>query len=232
MLHLQREEDFFINSSDTLKNIALFDTIEPYQLDSLLKCLNASACAYKKRDFVVRAGDTSTSLGIVLEGNLQILKEDILGNRAIIARLARGELFGEALVCADAEKSPVSVRAETDCKILFIDFGKLVTTCSSACVFHTRLIRNMLRIMAQKNMYLSGKIDVLSARSTREKIMAYLLSQAQTEGKSSFEIPFSRDALADYLCVNRSALSRQLGHMRDEGILDFNKNRFSLLKNV
>lgn len=222
--------DFFIWILDALKNVELFNGIDSEKLLSLLSCLDARTSEFQKDELAVRAGEPVLGIGIVLDGKLQIIKEDVLGNRAILAQLTYGDLFGASLVSAGTDKSPVSVCAQSDCSVLMIDYHKLIATCSSACGFHLHLIKNMLRILARENIVLSKKIEVLSARTSRDKIMAYLLSQAQRANSRSFEIPLSRDALADYLCVNRSALSRQLSQMRDEGIIDFSKNRFTLNK--
>jgi len=213
---------------DVLKTVSLFEGIEESMLEPMLACLGSTVGNFKKHDIIFLTESEISSVGIVLSGSVQIVKEDILGNRMILAQFHEGELFGESLACAGLKKSPVTVLAASGCEILFIQFKKIVTVCSSVCNFHTTLIENMLRIIANKNILLNNKIDIIFQKTTREKLLAYFMTQIKKSGSKSFEIPFSRDELADYLCVNRSAMSRELGKMRDEGLLKFNKNKFEL----
>jgi CRP-like cAMP-binding protein len=216
------------NYAYLLKKLPLFSGIAESELENLLKCLNSKQDKYLRNDIVVMAGSRITSVGIVLGGTLQIVREDIHGNRNIVAELKQGEMFGETFACAGIAESPVSVIASSDCEVLFIGFGKIITSCSSACIFHTKLIENMLRILANKNIFLNSKIELLSCRTTREKLIKYLENRAKQTGSTTFDIPFSREELADFLCVNRSALSRELGAMSEEGILEYSRNRFVL----
>lgn len=175
------------------------------------------------------AGDAVAEVGVLLMGKIQIVQEDIFGNRTIIDQLTAGHLFAETFICAGIKKSPVTVLTITECEILLIKFRQIITTCSSACEFHTKLIENMLQILARKNMILNQKNKFLSQRSTREKIRAYFMHMIAQQGKFNFDIPFSRSELADYLCVDRSALSRELGKLQDEGKIKFHKNAFEVL---
>lgn len=206
----------------------LFDRISESELDRMLGCLNASLKQYAKGNTIFFAGDPAVRVGVVLTGEAQVVRDDLFGNRTILANLAAGDLFGETFACAGVQVLPVGVLATSPCSVLLLDYRKIIRTCSSDCAFHSRLVENMMRILAQKNLLLSQKIEVLSARTTREKLLAYLSSQASRAGSSSFTIPFSRQALADYLCVDRSAMSAELGRMRDDGLLSFHKNRFEL----
>ncbi|HEY5584965.1 MAG TPA: Crp/Fnr family transcriptional regulator [Ruminiclostridium sp.] len=213
---------------ELLKSVTIFENIDKNQLEALLKCLGSYEQHYSKNDIILMTDSKVSSVGIILSGSAQVLKEDILGNRNILSDLGEGDLFGEVLACANISKSSVTVLTTTGCDVLFIQFNKIVTTCSSACTFHSTLIKNMLQLIAQKNIILSSKIEILSCRTTREKLMVYFSSQIKKNGRSTFKIPFSRDELADFLCVNRSALSRELCNMRDENILSFNKNEFEV----
>ncbi|MFZ2538525.1 MAG: Crp/Fnr family transcriptional regulator [Oscillospiraceae bacterium] len=215
---------------DVLKSVSLFDRINGNELESILKCLHSEVKTYKKDRMVFMAGDKISSIGIVLSGQVQVIKEDIMGNRAILTELCSGEIFGETFVCAGILTIPVTVLAVGDCEIMFIDYKQIITTCSSACIFHTDLIENMLKLIASKSMFLNQKIDILSKRSTREKLLSYFLIQMEKSKSKHFTIPFSREELADFLCVDRSALSRELSKMRDEGLLKYNKNVFELLE--
>lgn len=206
----------------------LFYGISPEELSALLGCLGAKITVCRKQDILLLEGTRVTAVGVVLAGRIRVVREDYLGNRDILAELEPGNLFAESYACAKIAKLPVTVMSVTDGEILWIDYGRIVTTCPNSCRFHSRLIQNMLAIIAVKNVALSRKIDHLSRRSTRDKILAYLSDEAVKTGKSEFDIPFDRQEMADYLCVDRSALSAELGRLRREGILDFRRCRFTL----
>ncbi len=216
------------NYVEILKQVAIFQNVSDESILHMLKCLESYEQVYTKNDILLLAGDKVSSVGIILSGSAQIVKEDIMGNRNIVYEIGTADMFGEAFACAKLAKSPVTVLTTTGCTVMYIGFSRIVTTCSSSCSFHTKLIENMLSLIAQKNIFLNSKIEILSQRSTREKLMAYFYMQVQRTGKSKFRIPFSRDELADFLCVNRSALSRELSKMKQENILDFDKNEFEV----
>ena len=211
-----------------LKTCPLFSGIGEDNLAALLPCLTATPKSCAKDDFVFLAGERAGAMGIVLSGVLHIVQEDFWGRRAILARLPPGELFGEAFACAGLERLPVSVLAAEAAEILLLDYGKIIAPCARNCSFHARIINNMLRILARKNVMLVQKIEHLTRRSTREKLLSYLSAEARRQGKAAFDIPFDRQQLADYLAVDRSALSKELGKMRDEGLIEFRKNAFHL----
>lgn len=212
-----------------LKQCRLFHDIAENELDTMLNCLGARTKIYQKGDFILSAGDEVSSIGIVLSGSVEIVREDVMGRRSLVGSLGQADIFGEALACAGIKKSPTSVLAGSKAEICFTDYGRVVTSCSNACGFHARLIRNMLQLMAYKNLFLNKKLDYLSLKSMREKLSSYLLDQYGLHGGASFTIPFNREGLADYLSVDRSAMSRELGRMRDEGLIIFERNRFELL---
>ena len=213
---------------EVLKKVPLFDGIAENELDMALKCLSPQQRLYEKGEIILRAGEQVSSVGIVLSGRIQIVKEDFAGNRNILADVNQGALFAEAFSCAKVKKLPVTVISVTGSEILFIDYQKIVSSCSNTCIFHARMVENMLEILARKNIMLNQKIEHTSKRSTREKLLSYLAEQAQVQGGKRFLIPFNRQELADYLCVDRSAMSSELGRLKDEGILDFTKNEFEL----
>ncbi|NLL71628.1 MAG: Crp/Fnr family transcriptional regulator [Epulopiscium sp.] len=212
-----------------LKSIALFENIEESDLLTLLLCLSARVSHYYKNQAVFVNGEKITSIGIVLSGQVQIVKEDYYGNRCIVANLDKGHLFGETFVFANTKTLPVSVYSTAESDILFINYHKIITPCSKACHFHNKLIYNMLHILAMKNITLNQKIEFMSKPTTREKLLAYLSYEAQKANSNSFHIPFNRQELADYLSVNRSAMSAELCKLRDDKILNFNRNWFELL---
>lgn len=214
---------------EILKTVSLFKDIEKSEIQSLLSCLSAVIINYDKKQAVFLEGESVDKVGIVLSGQVQVVKEDFYGNRNIVAVLNEGELFGETFVCSDIKTLSVSVFCVTESVIMFIDYRKLITTCSNACSFHNKLILNMLRIVANKNLLLNQKIEFTSKRTTREKLLAYLSAEAKKAGSSSFSIPMNRQELADYLSVERSAMSAELSKLRDDKVLRFNKNNFTLI---
>jgi CRP-like cAMP-binding protein len=207
----------------------LFESIAEKDLTSLLNCLKAKRRKIEKGSFIFNVGDRVSSVGILLSGRLHIVADDFWGNRSIVSNVEPGELFGEVFAFSITEEIPISVTAAIASEIVLIDYKKIITTCSSACVFHTLLIRNMLKNLAKKTFSLMQKMDFITQRTTREKLLSYLSSYAQNVKNDGFEIPFNRQELADYLSVERSALSAELCRMRDEEILTFNKNKFQLL---
>lgn len=217
------------NYYEILKSVSLFDGIKEEDYPSLLTCLSAKVKHYDKNQIVFMKGDDAEKVGIVLSGQAQVVKEDYYGNRSLLTNLEKGMLFGETFVCADIKKLPVSVITTSESNILFIDYIKLSTSCTNACSFHNRMIQNMLKILAMKNLMLNQKIEFISRRTTKEKLLAYLSLEAEKAGGSQFTIPFNRQELADYLSVDRSAMSAELCKLRDEGIIRFHKNEFELL---
>jgi len=213
----------------TLMMSSLFRGVTEQDLEAMLSCLGAVERKYKKNDVILLAGTKVTSVGIVVEGTAQITRDDAEGNRAILSELGRADLFAEAYVAAGAVEVPVTVIATSDCRIIWIPFSKIVGTCSSSCGFHQALIQNMMRVIAMKNIMMNEKMRILSCKTTREKLLTYLSDYSERVGKNKFKIPFSRNELADFLSVNRSAMSRELGRLKEEGYLKYHKNEFELL---
>jgi CRP-like cAMP-binding protein len=221
-----------------LRKSGLFDGCKDNEIDHFLTCLNAKRKKITKNSFVFLRGNKFRSVGIVLSGALHIIEDDYWGNRTITAHLVQGDSFAAAFVCADLQAMPVSVMACEDAEIILFDFDKMVTLCEKPCGFHTQVIKNLLSVMAQKSVTLLKKIHYVTQRTTREKLLSYLSDMAFTNQEhnppqslnSTFEIPFNRNELADYLAVERSAMSAMLCRMRDEGIISFQKNHFTLYK--
>ena len=213
-----------------LESCPLFDGIEREELRALLDCLGARRMDVKKGQVILGEGEPARFVGIVLQGTVQIEKVDYYGNRSILTQAVAGELFGESFACAGAAEMPVSAVATEDGAVMMIERTRITTGCSNACGFHSRLIANLLKIVSVHNLQLNQKLEITGKRTTREKLMAYLLSQAKYQGSDSFTIPFDRQALADYLHVERSAMSAELSKLQKEGILQTKKNHFQLLK--
>lgn len=211
-----------------LQKCALFKNIDTDELKGMLNCLDARAVSYSRNEIIFCEGDPARYVGIVLSGKVQIIKEDFFGNRNIIALMEVSQMFGEAFACAGVKKLPVTATAICDSEILLMPCRRIITTCSNSCEFHNRIISNLLQILAAKNLLLNQKLELISRRTTRDKLMAYLMAQAKQNKSNTFTIPYNRQALADYLGVDRSAMSTELGKMRREGLIDFHKNQFYL----
>jgi CRP-like cAMP-binding protein len=205
----------------------LFAGIEPNDFKSMLNCLSARVEDNRKNDVIILTGNPVNFVGLILSGRVQVIREDMDGNASILTELEMYDIFGETFACAGVEVSPVTVSATEDTSVLLMNYKKIITLCSSNCPFHAKLVENMLKVVAQKNMMLNQKIEILSKRSTREKLMSFFETQRGT-GRF-FTIPYNREELASYLCVDRSAMSNELSKMRNEGIIDFHKNSFEIL---
>ena len=214
---------------EVLKTLDLFKGIDESELMPLLSCLSAKEAHYEKGQTVFLSGEKIECFGIVLSGQVQVVQDDYYGNRSIFAKIGTGNLFGESFACAETKTLPVSVITTIESDLLFIDCHRLAAPCANACAFHRSLIQNMLNIIAMKNISLTQKIEFTSKRTTREKLMAYISAEAKKATSNQFSIPFNRQELADYLSVERSAMSAELSKLRDDGILKFNKNQFELL---
>ena len=194
----------------------------------MLSCLGAKTGSFPKDTFLLRAGDTAESVGLVLSGSVLIVQEDIWGNRNILSKAGAGQTFAAAYACAPGSVLNVSVIAETPVTAMFLNVKRVLNVCPSACEHHSRIIRNLLGELAEKNLRFGEKLTHMGQRTTRAKLMSYLSAEAQRLGTCEFDIPFSRQQLADYLAVERTGLSQELGKMRSEGLLDFHKSHFVL----
>ena len=216
---------------DILKASELFTGLSSDEILSMLKCLDGRLVNCKKGEHVLSQGDSIESISLLLSGKVHIESTDFWGGRNILSVIREGEIFAEAYAFGRA-KAINDVIAAEDSTVLLLNAGKVLRTCSSSCPFHSTLIDNLFNILARKNRLLVQKISQVTKRSTREKVLSYLSDQAKKEGCASFSIPFDRQALADYLAVDRSALSSVLSHLRDEKIIEFHKNEFKLLSKI
>jgi CRP-like cAMP-binding protein len=219
---------FNMKNFSALKKSPLFQGVPEDELGSLVRCLGCTFKSYGKGETVYLAGDFVRELGIVVSGRVHLIKDDAWGNSNIITEVTEGGMFAEAVVCGGVGVLPVTVTAAADAEVMFVDFQRVITTCTSACVFHTLLIRNMIGVFARKNIMLTGKMEHITKRTTREKLLSYLSEQSKLRESKSFEIPFDRQDLADYLSVERSALSAEMSRLKAEGVIDYRKNHFEL----
>ncbi|MDD6237577.1 MAG: Crp/Fnr family transcriptional regulator [Clostridiales bacterium] len=219
------------NYLEMLSQCPLFDGIDQSALNSLIKCMDGKTISVPKGNPVFLEGAPARFVGIVLSGTLQVVREDYYGNRSILTILQPGELFAEAFSFAGLETMPVSVFAVKDSEVLLLDCRRILTTCSDSCHFHTLLMQNLLKGMAKKNLVLSQKIRYMSQKTTKEKLMTFLLDQAKQHGTTEFVIPYDRQALADYLGVERSAMSAEISKLKKSGQIDTKGSWFCINQN-
>lgn len=195
----------------------------------MLNCLQAKLLTFQKGDYVFREGERIYNITVLVKGKLLVQHDDFWGNRNIVNVIRVGEMFGEAYVAPESGSLLNDVIAEEDSAVIFFDVRRILTVCSTACRFHSMVIHNLFFAISEKNRKLVQKIGHMSKRSTRAKLLSYLSEEAKRQNSSHFTIPFTRQQLADFLCVDRSAMSNELCKMRDEGLLQFAKNQFILL---
>ena len=212
-----------------LKRTQMFAGVIDDEIYSMLNCLGARLKSYKKGEYALRQGEHLSDIIVLVEGNLHIQKDDYWGNRSILGQISVGELFGEAYIAPESSALLNDVVAVEDSTIILFDVKRIITTCPSACRFHAMVVQNMFFAISEKNRRLVQKLGHMSKRSTREKLISYLSEEAKKQNTASFTIPFNRQQLADFLSVDRSAMSNELCKMRDDGLLEFDKNQFKLL---
>ena len=212
-----------------LKRTKLFSGVGEEDIASLLSCLGARKKEYNKGEYLLREGEHISDIFILVEGKIHIQKDDYWGTRSILSVISVGEMFGEGYAAPESGALLNDVVAVEDSSVIFFDVKRILTTCSSACRFHNMIVQNMFFAISAKNRKLVQKLGHMSGRTTRAKLISYLSEEAKRQGSSAFTVPFNRQQLADYLCVDRSAMSNELCKMRDEGMIKFEKSRFELL---
>lgn len=211
-------------------NSPLFEGIAPEDRLGMMGCMGSYVASYKKGQVIAMEAEHIQHVGIVLSGSVDMVKEDIWGNKTLLSRSGKDDLFGETFACGNDTMSVVTFLAAEDSRVLFLAFNKVMHTCTMACTFHHRMVENMVRIIADKNRELMRKVEIISKKTLREKILTYLSVQAQSRNSRYFEIPLGRVELAEYLCADRSALTRELANMKNDGLIDFDKNCFRILQ--
>ncbi|MDY3954037.1 MAG: Crp/Fnr family transcriptional regulator [Anaerovoracaceae bacterium] len=217
------------NYIPVLKRTKLFAGVAEEEIGAMLSCLDARLHEYKKGEYVLRQGEHMSFITVLVDGELHIQRDDYWGNRAIIIPIAVGEMFGEAYIAPESGALLNDVVAVEDSAVIFFDARRIITVCSSACRFHSMVVQNLFFAISEKNRKLVQKLGHMSKRSTREKLISYLSEESKRQNSARFTIPFNRQQLADFLSVDRSAMSNELCKMRDEGLLRFEKNSFTLL---
>lgn len=206
----------------------IFQNISEQEIEHIFKCLQIKQKKYKKQDMILQSGNPIDSIGFILSGSVIIEQTDIWGNQIIFDHISSGQIFAETYACVPNELLMVNVIAAEETEIIFLKTERILKTCSSSCEFHNRFIYNLLSVMASKNLILTRKISHITSKTIRGRLLSYLSFQALKQGTYTFEIPFNRQQLADYLCVDRSAMSHELSKMQKEGLLSFDRNKFHL----
>lgn len=215
-----------------LKECSLFQNLTEKQIASVLKCVNVKNTRYAKDEYILHAGESTDFIGLILSGSAFMIQEDIWGNRNIIAPLHSGDFFAEIFAAKPGAILNSSIVAAEECEVYSINVDRLLRVCTNSCDHHHQIVRNLVTILANKTLLLNDKITHVSKRKTRDKLMSYLSSEAVRQGSLSFDIPYNRQQLADYLCVERAAMSAELSKLQEEGVLKTNHSHFELLTNI
>ena len=210
--------------------IPLFEGIEKENLKRMLKCLEIHIMEFGRGEMIFHEGDPAVYIGVVLTGSVQIVRDDYYGNRSIIATIPALQLFAEAFPCAKISALPIGVCADTDTTVMLIDCKKILQPCCNVCEFHHTLIYNLLQNVSRKNLLLNQKIEITSKKTTKDKLMTFLLVQAKQKGSNAFTIDYDRQTLADYLGGERSAMSAEIGKLQEEGYIEVNRRFFRILR--
>ena len=206
----------------------LFQGIGEEEIQEALKCMKAREKAFHREEAIWRAGDTVSEIGLVESGSVNIVVNFYWGGSSIFGHMEKGMIFGENYAAIPGKEMPCDVIAAEDSEILFLNLDQVLTTCANGCAFHSQIIHNLIRISAMKNLSLSSRMMHTAPKSIRERLLSYLSEQAMEQGSPRFSIPFSRQQLADYLGVDRSALSAALSKMQKDGLITYRKNDFLL----
>lgn len=213
-----------------LRNSPFFQGMTEEEILSVLHCVNATVQHKKKDEYILRVGDRTESMGLVLRGSVLVLQEDLWGHRNIIHRIGPGEYFAEPFAATAGSVLNVSVVADEDSEIMLLNMERFLKSCPNACAHHSRMVRNLVSVMAKRVLDLNEKLTHMAKRSTREKLLSYLSAESMRQGKLSFTIPYDRQQLADYLSVERAAMSVELGKLQKEGLLKTTRNYFELFR--
>nr|WP_297766068.1 Crp/Fnr family transcriptional regulator [uncultured Butyrivibrio sp.] len=206
----------------------LFKGIKQSEIESMIPCLGVIQKRYSKNQFIIIDSEDIANVGLVIDGRVHMLKEDHLGNRSHVSTISVGGLFGESFALRE-RPSYVSFQAATDSEILRLPLDKIIYYCSNSCPFHKRLVHNTFALLSEKNEQLMKSIEILSKGTLRDKIVCYLSQIADSESHSTITVPLNRTEMAAFLNSNRSAMTRELSKMQDEGLIEISGNRFRLL---
>lgn len=212
-----------------LTKVPLFKSMSQEEIQSVLGCLGAHITQYQKDDFIIHVGDKPENIYIVLDGQVNVIREDLAGHRFVIANISANQVFGESFAIAEMPEYPLSVQAAVDANVLYFKANKITSICENRCGFHKKLVDHMMMLLAKKNVRMNNRMHCLTKKTTKQKLLFYLVEELHLVQKGEIVLPFNREELADYLGVNRSALSRELSALKKKGVFTFKKNTFTLL---
>ena len=212
-----------------VRGCALFDGIAECDLKALLACLGARRVRLGAGGVLFRMDEKANRFGILLSGSLVVIVYGRDGRRTIVKNIEAGSLVAAAQALSGAAAMRVAVEASGQSEVLVLNVSRILSPCTQACAFHSRLVRNLMMALARKTLELNARLDILAHRSTAERLLSYLRSVAAEQGRSEFDIPFDRQGLADFLCVERSALSAEIGRLARVNVLRSRKRHFALL---
>ncbi|MGN1114712.1 MAG: Crp/Fnr family transcriptional regulator [Oscillospiraceae bacterium] len=213
-----------------IKKCPLFDKINDKELHIILNSHYTNVRSFTKNQVIIAEGEETNHIGIVLSGAVQIVRNDYYGNRSIIAHIEPQQIFAEVFAFTEIRAMPVNVISTCKSRIMLIDMKNLLNDFIDKNAIYAKLTNNLLRLITEKNLRLNEKIEIISKRTTREKIMAFLISQSKLNQSKAFTIPYDRQGLADFLEVDRSAMSAEISKLREEGILESNRSKFKLIR--
>lgn len=216
------------NYLSLIASSTLFKNMSPFETEAILNCLKAEKREFRKDEYIFYMGDAIKKMGLVVSGSIHLTKEDYWGRKTIHAEIGPADIFAESFACTN-HISPLNAYAAKNSTVLFLDIHKILSVCGNSCTFHNTLIHNFVSVLAEKNIKMSSKIENLTQKSTKDKLLAYLSEQSRLQKSPKFSIPFNRQELADYLSVDRSAMSLELGKLQRQGIIRFYKNTFEIL---
>ena len=218
-----------MDPKELVKSCPLFRGIDPADLGAMLKCMSAREIEPERGEFIMTTPGSAPLMGVVLAGEVEMISEDYFGKKSLLTVLPVGSVFGESYSCVKARNRTIAYQASGKCRVLLLDYDRILHACKLVCRLHHRMIENMVELIAEKNLELIEKLEVTSRTSIREKLLTYLTRQAERTGSATFQVPMGRTELAEYLCTDRSAMTRELSRMREEGLIDFDKRTFTLL---
>lgn len=214
---------------NSIKNNQLFDNISEFELKQILKCSKAQVVEYKDNQLVFQKDDIIKKLGIVIEGQFNLVSQKYNGTRVIVTALEKNDLFGEALAFSSSNETPYDLVSTGNSKALIIPYEIFFSMCKEMCGFHKTLINNMLSILSDKIVMLNNKMNILNAETLKGRIAVYLLSLHKKTNSLIFDMPMKRQELADFLNVKRPSLSRELSNMQQENIIDVYRSTVKII---
>lgn len=215
---------------DFLMKLPIFYNLKTEEIINILNFFNYSKENFEKNNFIFEIGKPISKIGIILSGEINIIKEDFWGNRNILNKFKSGEIFGEVFALAKVSPNNILVETSQNSKILFLDLTNFSIDNENNSNEILKFLSNIFKISLKKNILFTEKLEHITKKTIREKIISYLSTEALKNRSNSFFIKFDRQELADYLFVERSALSRELSSMKKDGLIEYNKNHFTLIK--